>query len=216
MKESTEAGLSFSPLFIGSLADRPRGIPSGRGETTRFSPLFIGSLADSCVLSAVGPGYPGFSPLFIGSLADSYATVLDALRSHRFSPLFIGSLADSVGCESHHYRHRRVSVPYSSGVWLTARLRPESGRGRRSFSPLFIGSLADSAGVSAPYSLAGSGFSPLFIGSLADSTRSSPSSGQPVHVSVPYSSGVWLTAKGSRSETGSTASFQSPIHRESG
>ncbi len=67
-------------------------------------------------------------------------------------------------------RPDNVSVPYSSGVWLTDHRRDRTGRLGDRFSPLFIGSLADR--------------SPAAVAAWPGTT-----------VSVPYSSGVWLTVE---------------------
>ncbi len=85
-----------------------------------------------------------------------------------------------------------------------------------SFSPLFIGSLADSVTLFSSSPRSALSFSPLFIGSLADSSGGATPVRAITRVSVPYSSGVWLTGSPAQGRVPPAHSFQSPIHRESG
>ncbi len=86
----------------------------------------------------------------------------------------------------------QVSVPYSSGVWLTGRGCGAVPRPSPRVSVPYSSGVWLTGLKQCPKNFEGVGFSPLFIGSLADSP----------HVGA----GDWLALPW----------FQSPIHRESG
>ncbi len=143
-----------------------------------FSPLFIGAWVVGRVISSrLNRLSPGFSPLFIGAWVVGWSGEPASDRRGRFSPLFIGA-------------------------WVVGR-RPRGRRGRYTrFSPLFIGAWVVGQEIFDETITRLAFQSPIHRGLGCRFVGDEGLGGQ-VEVSVPYSSGLGLSAgQASRPATG--------------
>jgi len=121
MSAAVGRGFVFqSPLHRGTLFNgrRPNpcfccgavSVPSSSGNSLQLNPA-----------PAELAGCAGFSPLFIGELSSTKASAFRVYLTPCFSPLFIGELSSTWLRFEPGARHRRVSVPSSSGNSLQLR-----------------------------------------------------------------------------------------------